>query len=53
MNALAVALERRQWDLAAVYLLLGIVQAAESLPPESLEAILDLLSQPEVRKEDA
>ena len=53
MNALAVALERRRWDIAALYLLLGIVEAAESLSPESLEAILDLLGRPEVRNEDA
>jgi len=52
VNPLALALKRRQWDLAALYLLLGISEAAAKLPPESLEAILDLLSQPEATKED-
>ncbi len=43
MTALAVALERRQWSLASLYLLLGVSQAASRLPPESLEALLDIL----------
>jgi hypothetical protein len=35
--------ERREWQLVALYLLLGISEAAAQLPPESLAALLDLL----------
>lgn len=43
MTGLAVAVERREWQLVALYLLLGISEAAAQLPPESLAALLDLL----------
>lgn len=44
-SVLAVALERRQWPLAALCLLLGVAEAAERLPPETLESLLDLLER--------
>jgi len=44
VTALGLALERRQWSLASLYLLLGVSQAASRLPPESLEALLDILT---------
>ena len=43
MRAFEVAVERQQWELVALYLLLGISQAASKLPPESLTALIDLL----------
>lgn len=42
-SALAVALERRAWSLAALCLLLGVADAAATLPPEALESLLELL----------
>jgi hypothetical protein len=42
---LAVALEQGRWDVAALCLALGVVEAAAALPPDSLEALLALLQQ--------
>ena len=44
MTALAVAIERKQWSLVSLYLLLGVSEAAAKLPPESLVTLIDLLS---------
>jgi hypothetical protein len=44
MTPLAVAVERQHWQLVALYLLLGVSDAASKLPPESLTALIDLLS---------
>ncbi len=43
VQALALALERREWSLAALCLLLGVADAASRLPPETLESLLELL----------
>lgn len=51
MTSFAVAVERKQWDLVSAYLLLGVVQAAKALPPESVVALLDLLSVEDGAKE--
>lgn len=45
-SALAVAVERKQWTLAALCLLLGVAEAAAQLPPETLEHLLELLEGP-------
>jgi hypothetical protein len=44
-SALAIALERRDWSLAALCLLLGVAEVASRLPPETLEALLELLEE--------
>jgi hypothetical protein len=44
MTTLEVAVRRRDWERVALYLLLGVSRAADKLPPESLNALLDLLS---------
>ena len=44
MSPMAVAIERRDWDRVALYLLLGADRLAALLPAETLEALLDLLS---------
>ncbi len=44
MTAFAVAVERKQWQLVSLYLLLGVSEAASKLPPESLTALIDLLA---------
>jgi len=49
--ALALAVERRVWPLAALCLLLGVADAAARLPPETLEHLLDLLeTAPRVKR---
>jgi hypothetical protein len=45
MSGLALALERRQWETVALYLLAGVAAATEKLPPDSLNGLLDLLSE--------
>lgn len=41
--ALSLALDRKEWTLAALYLLLGVAEAASRLPPETFESLLELL----------
>lgn len=43
MTGLTQAVERKQWDVVSLYLLLGVSEAASRLPPETLAALLDLL----------
>jgi hypothetical protein len=43
VTALAIAVERREWRVVALYLLLGVSRAASRLPPETLTELLDLL----------
>ncbi len=45
-SALALALERQEWSLAALCLLLGVAEAATRLPPETLESLMELLEGP-------
>jgi hypothetical protein len=40
---LAVAIERRDWDLAALCLLAGLLDATSRLPHETLDELLQLL----------
>lgn len=42
-SVLALALERREWSLAAICLLIGVTEAASKLPPEAIESLLELL----------
>jgi hypothetical protein len=44
MQTLAVAIERKQWELAALCLLLGLTEAAAKLPPEAIEGLLEVLT---------
>jgi hypothetical protein len=44
MTGFEQAIRRQEWELVSLYLLLGIADAAANLPPESLSALLDLLS---------
>ncbi len=44
MTAISVAIERQQWEVAALRLLLGISFAAAKLPPESLTELIDIVS---------
>ena len=42
-SALALAVDRKDWHLVALCLLLGVAEVASRLPPETLERLLDLL----------
>ncbi len=42
-STLAIAIERKNWELAALCLLLGVAEVASKLPPETLERLLELL----------
>ena len=51
MTALTIAIERRQWEIAALCLLLGVSRAAAALPPDAVEGLLEVLSAPPERPE--
>ena len=42
-STLEIAIERKNWELAALCLLLGVAEVASKLPPETLERLLELL----------
>ncbi|MEE8369353.1 MAG: hypothetical protein V3S00_01140 [Dehalococcoidia bacterium] len=44
MTTLTMAIERQQWELAALYLLWGVSRAAAVLPPDAVEGLLAVLS---------
>jgi len=44
MSALALAIERKQWELTALYLSLGVCRAAAKLPPDAIYGLLEVLS---------
>jgi hypothetical protein len=44
MSALALAIEQKEWELAALYLLLGVSRAAAKLPPDAIYGLLEVLS---------
>jgi hypothetical protein len=43
MTPFEAAIERREWRLVSLYLLLGVHEAALRLPPETLSELVDLL----------
>ena len=51
MSTLAMAIQRREWELAALCLLLGVTEAAAALPPDAVDGLLEVLAGLEV--EDA
>ena len=44
-SLLSVAIEREDWELAALCLLVGVARAARKLPPETLEEMIELLAE--------
>lgn len=44
MSALGRAIRNEEWELASLYLLLGVVKAASALPPDAVEALIEALS---------
>jgi len=47
MTTFEVAVERRMWELVALHLLLAVSETASKLPPDSLTALIELLSEVE------
>ncbi|MBI1886337.1 MAG: hypothetical protein HYS09_08535 [Chloroflexi bacterium] len=45
-STLALAIERKQWEAAALCLALGVTRAASRLPPEAIDSLLELLERP-------
>jgi len=43
MSVLARAIARKQWELAALCLLLGLLEAALKVPPDSLEGLIEVV----------
>ena len=43
MITLARAIATRKWDLAALCLLIGLVEELSRIPADSIEGVLDLL----------
>ena len=43
MSTLATAIAGKQWDLVALYLLLGLAETISRLPADSIEGVLDVL----------
>jgi hypothetical protein len=42
-STLAVAIERKHWELAALCLLVSLAELAKALPPDTVERLLELL----------
>jgi hypothetical protein len=47
VNRLAAAIKEENWEVAALYLLIGMQRAIEALPPETVEALLELIEDEE------
>jgi hypothetical protein len=46
VTILALAIQQGEWSFVALCLLLGVSEAASRLPPDSLDALLELLEEP-------
>lgn len=44
-SLLSVAIEREDWEAAALCLLLGAARVARLLPPQTLEEMIELLAE--------
>jgi hypothetical protein len=44
VTTLAAAIERKEWELASLFLLLGVTEAAAALPPDAIEGLLEVLA---------
>ena len=51
MTTLAVAIASRQWELAALCLLLGVTEAAARLSPEAIDGLLEILGPSAIKEE--
>lgn len=44
MNRLEAAIERKDWELASLYLALGMLKTLETLPPDAAQSLIELLA---------
>jgi hypothetical protein len=44
VSTLAVAIQGKRWELAALCLLMGVTEAAAALPPDAVEGLLEVLA---------
>lgn len=47
MNAFDKAIEREDFELAALYLALGFLKVLETLPPDAVESLMEMLDAEE------
>ena len=45
MSRIETAIEKEQWEVVALYLLLGVTRTLDALPPETADALLTLLAE--------
>lgn len=50
MTALAFAIDQKRWELASLYLLLGVSRAAAALPPDAIDGLLEVLAATPVER---
>jgi hypothetical protein len=50
-SLLATAIERQDWEIAALLLFLGVTRAARKLPPDSIEQIVEALSETSLERQ--
>jgi len=50
MFTLAWAISKRQWDLAALCLILGLLETLSKLPADSIEGLLDVIEGENAKK---
>jgi len=43
MSRLAIAVQKQEWKVVALYLLLGVAEAAAKLPPDAVNGLLEIL----------
>jgi hypothetical protein len=49
-STLAIAIQKKNWEFVALCLLLGVADAAATLPPQTLERLLELLETNDARR---
>jgi hypothetical protein len=47
-SLLAIAIERENWELAALCLIAGLLEVLEALPPDAAESLLEVLAAEDV-----
>jgi hypothetical protein len=46
MSRLAIAVEKKEWNVVALYLLVGVAEVAAKLPPDAVIGLLEVLEGP-------
>jgi hypothetical protein len=49
MNAFEEAIEREDYELVSLYLALGFLKVLETLPPDAVESLIEMLDAEEAR----